>query len=102
VRATAGATMGKPIFGPNIFKGQIDLSVLIPVAVGILYAGTGNWSESRWTGALAIMGLGPATKMGYERGYWTENPEITRYIGPVRDEHGRFVSKKHGEQENDG
>jgi hypothetical protein len=99
---TAGATMGKPIFRLNIFKGQIDLPVLIPVAVGLLYAGTGNWSESRWTGALAIMGMGPAAKMGYERGYWTENPGITRYTDPARDEHGRFASRKHEEQENDG
>lgn len=62
----------------NLIKGQLDISMFIPVVIGLLYAGTGNWSESRWTGALAIMGMGPAARMGYEKGYWTENPTLTR------------------------
>lgn len=93
----------------DFFKGRIDLSMILPVAIGLLYAGTGNWSDSRWTGALAIMGIGPAAKMGYERGYWTENPEITRHVyprdlpvGPIRDEHGRFTSQTKRNHEDDG
>ncbi len=75
----------------KIFKGQIDASLLIPVAIGLLYAGTGNWSAERWNGALAIMGLGAAAKGGYERGYNTYNPDLHKF--PARDEHGRFAKR---------
>lgn len=60
------------------FKGQIDASLFLPVLIGLLYAGTGGWSAERWNGALAIMGLGPAARMGYEKGYATYNPELRR------------------------
>lgn len=81
----------------KFFSGKIDVSTLIPIAVGLLYAGTGGWTDARWTAALAIMGLGPAVKFGYDKGYWTENPNITRSVQPrelvARDEHGRFVKQ---------
>jgi|NOAtaT_7_FD_contig_71_819059_length_1103_multi_2_in_0_out_0_2 hypothetical protein len=64
----------------KLFRGQIDISMFLPMVIGMIYAGTGGWSESRWTAALAIMGLGPAARIGYERGYWTENPEISRSV----------------------
>jgi hypothetical protein len=96
----------------TLFKGQIDTAVILPMLIGLLYAGTGNWTAERWNGALAIMGLGPAMKVGYERGYNTFNPELHRepYVlpyqpeyerplhleehqagGRLRDEQGRFV-----------
>jgi hypothetical protein len=81
----------------NLFAGRINVSTLIPVAVGLLYAGTGGWTDARWTAALAIMGLGPAVKFGYEKGYWTENPELTR-MARNRDRRGRFT-KEHSEEE---
>lgn len=58
----------------SIFKGQIDLSSIVPVAIGLIYAGTGGWSGDRWTAALAIMGYGAAGRAGFMRGYWTDNP----------------------------
>jgi hypothetical protein len=73
-------------------KGQVDAGLLIPVIIGLLYAGTGNWSAERWNGALAIMGLGAAARGGYERGYNTYNPELHK--PPARDEHGRFVRRE--------
>jgi hypothetical protein len=73
----------------RFFKGQIDASLILPVLIGLLYAGTGGWSAERWNGALAIMGLGAAAKGGYERGYATYNPELR--TPRSRDEHGRFV-----------
>jgi hypothetical protein len=76
----------------RIFKGQIDAALVLPVLIGLLYAGTGNWSAERWNGALAIMGLGAAAKSGYEKGYSTFNPDL-RPPGPARDEHGRFTSR---------
>jgi hypothetical protein len=76
----------------KFFKGQIDASLLVPVIVGLLYAGTGNWSAERWNGALAIMGLGAAAKGGYERGFNTFNPDLRQ----PRDGQGRFA-KREGE-----
>jgi hypothetical protein len=76
----------------RFFKGQIDAGLFIPVLIGLIYAGTGGWSESRWTGALAIMGLGGAARAGFERGYATYNPELRQ--PPHRDEHGRFARKE--------
>ncbi len=70
-------------------KGQVDASLLIPVLIGLLYAGTGNWSAERWNGALAIMGLGAAARGGYERGFNTYNPDLRQ----PRDEHGRFAKR---------
>jgi hypothetical protein len=73
----------------KLFKGQIDASLIIPVLIGLLYAGTGGWSAERWNGALAIMGLGAAARGGYERGYHTYNLSYAR-IAATRC-HGRFV-----------
>ena len=78
----------------SLLKGQFDVALVLPVLIGLLYAGTGNWSAERWNGALAIMGLGAASKAGYERGFNTLNPELHR-PGRVRDEHGRFVKDEH-------
>jgi hypothetical protein len=74
----------------RFFKGQIDASLFVPVLIGLLYAGTGGWSAERWNGALAIMGLGGAAKMGYEKGFGTYNPDLRQ----PRDEHGRFTRKE--------
>ena len=74
-------------------KGQVDASLFIPVLIGLLYAGTGNWSAERWNGALAIMGLGAAAKGGFERGYNTFNPDLRQPQQP-RDEHGRFSRRE--------
>ena len=76
----------------RFFKGQIDAGLFIPVLIGLIYAGTGGWSESRWTGALAIMGLGGAARAGFERGYQTYNPDLR--APQHRDEHGRFARKE--------
>lgn len=76
----------------SLFKGQFDVSLILPVLIGLLYAGTGGWTAERWNGALAIMGLGAAGRAGYERGYWTVNPDL-RDNRP-RDEAGRFVSRQ--------
>lgn len=78
----------------SLFKGQFDVALILPVLIGLLYAGTGNWSAERWNGALAIMGLGAASKAGYARGYGTYNPDLHR-PGRARDEHGRFVKDEH-------
>lgn len=75
----------------NLFRGQIDAQLLIPVAIGLLYAGTGGWSTERWNTALAIMGLGGAARVGYERGYSTYNPTLR---DPRRDASGRFVKSE--------
>lgn len=50
--------------------------LLLPVLVGLAIAGTGGWSAERWNTAMAVMGLGPAVKLGYERGYGTYNPAL--------------------------
>lgn len=75
----------------GLFRGQIDTGLLLPMAIGLLYAGTGGWSAERWNGALAIMGLGAAGKVGYERGYSTYNPELRKPVSG-RDALGRFTS----------
>jgi hypothetical protein len=76
----------------RLFKGQFDITLILPVFIGLLYAGTGNWSAERWNGALAIMGLGAAAKSGYEKGYNTLNPDLhPQQQGRPRDEHGRFI-----------
>jgi hypothetical protein len=72
--------------------GQFDVSLIIPVLIGLLYAGTGSWTAERWNGALAIMGLGAAARGGYERGYNTFNPDLRTPGSRPRDPHGRFVS----------
>lgn len=59
----------------NWFAGRLDVGVLVPMVVGMMYAGTGGWTAERWNGALAMMGLG-AAKGAYEKGYWTENPAL--------------------------
>jgi hypothetical protein len=78
----------------KFIKGQVDASLLLPVVIGLLYAGTGGWSAERWNGALAMMGLGAAARGGYERGFNTFNPEL-RQPGQqrARDEKGRFTSE---------
>jgi hypothetical protein len=76
----------------RLIKGQVDAALFIPVLIGLLYAGTGGWTESRWTGALAIMGLGGAARAGWERGFQTYNPNLHRPEQP-RDEHGRFARR---------
>ena len=73
----------------RFFKGQIDAALIVPVLIGLLYAGTGNWTAERWNGALAIMGLGAAAKGGYQQGYNTYNPDIKQ----PRDDHGRFTKR---------
>lgn len=60
----------------KIIKGQFDISLILPVFIGLLYAGTGGWSAERWNGALALMSLGGAHKAGYERGFNTYNPNL--------------------------
>ena len=75
-------------------KPTISLTVIVPVLVGLLYAGTGGWTAERWNGALAIMGLGAAGRAGYQSGYYTYNPQLRQ--GQSRDEHGRFTK---GEQQ---
>jgi hypothetical protein len=77
----------------RFIKGQVDAALFIPVLIGLIYAGTGGWTESRWTGALAIMGLGGAARAGFERGYQTYNPDLRRPDQP-RDEHGRFTTRR--------
>lgn len=76
-------------------KGQIDASLIAPMLIGLLYAGTGGWSAERWNGALAIMGLGAAGRVGYEKGFNTFNPGLRRPT--ARDEHGRFVKSEDSE-----
>lgn len=79
----------------NLPRPTINLTVIVPVLVGLLYAGTGGWSAERWNGALAIMGLGAAGRAGYQSGYFTYNPQLRP--GPSRDEHGRFARKEEGQ-----
>lgn len=76
----------------RFIKGQIDAALFIPVLIGLIYAGTGGWTESRWTGALAIMGLGGAARAGFSSGYNTYNPDLRRPDQP-RDQHGRFARR---------
>lgn len=78
----------------NIPRPKVDLALLIPVAVGILYAATGNWSAERWNGALAIMGLGASARAGYQSGFYTFNPQLRPPGAPSRDEHGRFTRRE--------
>ncbi|MEB3301985.1 MAG: hypothetical protein VKN56_08450 [Cyanobacteriota bacterium] len=52
--------------------------LLLPVAIGLAIAGTGGWTAERWNTAMAVMGLGPAMRMGYERGYGTYNPALRK------------------------
>jgi hypothetical protein len=72
-------------------KGQLDVGLILPVLIGLLYAGSGGWSAERWNGALAIMGLGASARAGFEKGYATYNPELRQ---PARDEHGRFTKRE--------
>lgn len=76
----------------TLFRGQIDLALVLPVLIGLLYAGTGNWTAERWNGALAIMGLGASAKAGFEKGYATYNPELRQQ--QPRDDHGRFARRE--------
>ena len=78
----------------RIIKGQIDAALFIPVLIGLIYAGTGGWTESRWTGALAIMGLGGAARAGFERGFQTYNPALRDPRHQLRDSQGRFTTKR--------
>jgi hypothetical protein len=50
--------------------------LLMPIVIGLTIAGTGGWTAERWNTAMAVMGLGPAVKLGYERGYSTYNPSL--------------------------
>lgn len=80
----------------RFFKGQIDAALVLPVAIGLLYAGTGGWTAERWNGALAIMGIGAGAKAGFEKGWNSYNPALRDpYEPPARDEHGRFVKRHH-------
>lgn len=74
----------------KIFSGQIEAGLILPVLIGLLYAGTGGWSAERWNGALAIMGLGAANRAGFEKGYGTYNPTLRESTTSQRDERGRF------------
>jgi hypothetical protein len=65
----------------SLFRGQIDLSSVLPILIGVLYAGSGGWTERRWETALLIMGYSAANKVGYMRGYWTDNPAFRRRPG---------------------
>lgn len=81
------------------FRGQIDAGLILPMLIGLLYAGSGGWTAERWNGALAIMGLGASARAGYERGYSTYNPQLRDPGMPdsherLRDEHGRFVKRE--------
>jgi hypothetical protein len=60
---------------PPLFRGTIDLALLLPVMIGLIYAGTGGWTAERWNGALAIMGLGGIHR-AYRSGYETYNPDL--------------------------
>lgn len=50
--------------------------LLLPMVLGVLIAGTGGWTEGRWTLGLAVMGYGPAMRMKWNEGYWTRNPQF--------------------------
>lgn len=50
--------------------------LLLPVVIGLIIAGTGGWTSERWNTALAVMGIGPAMRLSYERGYGTYNPAL--------------------------
>jgi len=76
----------------RFIKGQVDASLFVPVLIGLIYAGTGGWTAERWNAALAIMGLGGAARMGYEKGYGTFNPDLRH--PRQRDELGRFTRKE--------
>jgi hypothetical protein len=76
----------------RFIKGQVDASLFVPVLIGLIYAGTGGWTAERWNAALAIMGLGGAARMGYEKGYGTFNPDLRQ--PRQRDELGRFARKE--------
>ena len=55
------------------------LQIILPAAIGLVYAGTGGWSAERWNAALAMMGFGGTSGvalMAYERGYNTYNPAL--------------------------
>jgi hypothetical protein len=52
------------------------IQLLLPVLVGFAIAGSGGWATDRWLAALPVMGLGPASKFGYERGFNTYNPAL--------------------------
>ncbi|MGA0848172.1 MAG: hypothetical protein ACO3PY_06165 [Pontimonas sp.] len=85
----------------RFFKGQFDVTLIAPILIGLLYAGSGNWSAERWNTALALMGLGGAARagerIGYTRGYGTFNPDLRPHHSPEgdppRDEHGRFTRR---------
>ena len=76
--------------------GQFDISLIVPVAIGLIYAGTGGWTAERWNTALAVMGLSVA-KRSYDEGYTTYNPDLRQPpqgIEQPRDEKGRFIHRE--------
>lgn len=75
----------------NRITGKFDVSLILPVLIGLLYAGTGGWTAERWSTALVVMGIGPVAKMNYDRGYKTYNPNLTDPARP-RDSKGRFIA----------
>lgn len=60
----------------NSIETRAWAELLLPIAIGLAIAGTGGWTAERWNTAMAVMGLGPAMRMGYERGYGTYNPDL--------------------------
>lgn len=65
---------------------EYDWIIVAGLLIGLLYVGTGGWSEKRWMqfGALAVPTLAHAV------GYNTFNPKLHQ---PRRDSRGRFVSR---------
>jgi hypothetical protein len=57
-------------------EARLWFKMVTPVVVGLIYAGTGDWSNERWIAALSLMSLGPAMQLEYNRGYWTLNPKL--------------------------
>ena len=62
------------------------VQLLLPVIVGFAIAGTGGWATDRWLAALPVMGLGPVSKLGeqkgYEKGFNTFNPALRNPAEP--------------------
>lgn len=76
--------------------------MLLPLAIGLMIAGSGGWTSERWAWGLTVMGYGPAMKMrgraSYQEGFWTLNPALREH--PMYEPEG-LEKDKEGDEETD-
>jgi hypothetical protein len=59
--------------------------ILMPMVAGAVYIGSCEFRakgpgecDQQWIAGFALMGIGPATRAGFEQGFWKLNPELRK------------------------